>query len=93
MHIIGTIHSGEYAAASHLTILNLGDKFPDQTVSLIIKEDALNRFPNNPIAYYNNKNVSVKGFLEKTGGKLQIVLNDSSQIALPVRVKRNYKSP
>jgi hypothetical protein len=63
-------------------LLNVGAKYPNQLLTLVIWGDDRSKFKDDPEKTYMNKNVRMAGKVEMYKGKPQIVLHDEKQITI-----------
>ena len=61
-------------ATDKITQINLGDKFPNSPLTVIIFPGSYKNFKVLPAELYSNKNICVKGKVEDYKGKAQIVI-------------------
>jgi DNA/RNA endonuclease YhcR with UshA esterase domain len=64
------------------TLLNIGDFYPDQKLTIIILERHLKNFSYIPVEYLNGKSVCVTGEIYLYKGKPQIKVKNESQIVI-----------
>lgn len=76
---ITTAKSGE-ATSDSPTILNMAGEDPNQLLTLIIDGKDRGNFNSPPETYYLDKQISVTGRVELSGGKPQIVVQNKNQI-------------
>lgn len=69
-------------------LLAMGDPFPNQIITLVIKVADKNKFP---VTLYQNTDIIATGVLELYDGKLQMLINDPKQISTVTRVIHNDK--
>ena len=67
----------EYPAT---TQINLGGKFPNNPLTIIIFAKNYSKFSKSPVELFTDKNVCVKGKIEEYKGKFQIVLESEEDI-------------
>ncbi|PWK74248.1 hypothetical protein LX99_04050 [Mucilaginibacter oryzae] len=89
-NVIGKIYGGKYLDKHQLTLLYLGASNRNQVLTIVIKGDDRNKFRQAPEVLFKDKVVVVKGITSTYEGKLQIVVSDTSQIAITGKVRRNY---
>ncbi len=80
--ITGKIYSGRYLHNSKgaPTLLNMGDMFPNQLLTLVVWGSDRKNFSNLPEIFYINKNVRVSGKVTLFKEKPQLVLYSEKQI-------------
>lgn len=76
------VYSTRYFESSGMTLLNLGAAYPNQTLTVVIKDDVAGQFPEVPAKYFKGKTICVKGNRELYRGKPQIVVTDAGQITI-----------
>jgi hypothetical protein len=64
------------------TFLNIGAKYPDQKLTIVIWGDVRKKFEGNPEEVFKNKVVCVIGKLETYKDKPQIVIQKTDQISI-----------
>jgi hypothetical protein len=67
-------------SADSLTLLNVGAPFPNQQLTLVIREEARKTFASPPENYYKDKQVCVYGTVTIYNGKPQINIYKQDQI-------------
>lgn len=82
--VCGKVYSGRYLQSSNNspTFLNIGAKYPDQLLTVVIWGDARKEFTGKPEDDYTNKEVCITGKVELYKDKPQIVIRKSSQLKL-----------
>ena len=83
------IFDTKYDSKSNLTYLNVGDNYPLQVLTLIIKGDDRKKFSSPPEIFYKNKEIKVIGIPELVNDKLQVVIHDPSQLIGIIKVITN----
>ena len=78
--IVGIVEDGKYISDKELTLLNIGAKFPNQLLTIVIKGDDRVKFKEAPEELFKGKQIIVSGKLEIYKGKPQIVVSDYEQI-------------
>jgi hypothetical protein len=80
--ITGKIYSGRYLNSSKgsPTLLNMGDLFPNQLLTLVVWGSDRKNFSNAPETFYIGKNVRVSGKVTLFKEKPQLVLYSEKQI-------------
>ena len=63
-------------------LFNMGGKFPNQLLTLVIYGSDRKNFKDAPEIFYKEKNVVVKGKIEEYKGKPQIIVRSPDQIAV-----------
>lgn len=64
------------------TFINIGDKYPNQKLTLVIKGDVRKTFSFLPEKVLVNKNICVKGKVTEYKGKPQIMISNEDQIEI-----------
>jgi hypothetical protein len=88
--VVGQVFGGKYLEKSGVTLLNLGDPYPDQVLTIVIRGDDRKKFKQALEKLYDQKTISVRGITELYQGKLQVVVHDTTQITIVVRTRKNY---
>lgn len=80
--VCGKVYSGRYleSANNTPTFLNIGARYPDQLLTVVIWGDARKEFPGKPEDDYTNKEVCVTGKVELYKDIVQIVIRKISQL-------------
>lgn len=60
--------------------LNIDGAYPNQVLTVVIWADSQKNFSNKPAEFYTGKSVCIYGKLEKYREKLQIVIQNESQL-------------
>lgn len=69
-------------SAEKITQMNIGGKFPNSPLTIIIFASSYGNFPTPPAETYKDKNVCVTGRLEEYKGKAQIVVDSASDLII-----------
>jgi hypothetical protein len=69
-------------ATSSITQINLGGKYPNAPLTIIIFAKSYNNFTTPAEELYKNKNICVKGTIEEYKGKAQIVVEKPEDITI-----------
>lgn len=79
-----TVCSKVYSLRSteKITQINLGDKFPNNLLTMIIFGGNYAKFKSNPAELFANKNICVTGKIEEYKGKLQIIVENPGDIKI-----------
>lgn len=85
IEIASYIFNTEYFPDYDVTLLSVGDRSPNQVLTLIIRGDDRNNFKSPPEIYYRNRDVKISGVLQSNNGKLEIPIKSPSQIAIVVK--------
>ena len=64
------------------TFINIGAKYPDQKLTLVIKGDVRKTFSFVPEKVLSDKNICVKGKITEYKGKPQIMIDNEDQIEI-----------
>ncbi len=80
--ICSKIYGSKYleSAKDPLTLLDVGGKYPDNFLTIVIHDDAKKLFKKPPEEYYKGAQVCVTGRIQIFKGKPEIVVNDPQQI-------------
>jgi len=79
--VCGVVASTKYLSSkSKMTFLNLGRPFPDHVFTAVIPESARAKFQAPPDEFYKGKTICVTGVITTHNDKLQIMVDDPSQI-------------
>lgn len=70
------------AGENKLIYINFGGKYPDHKFTAVIFPKDQPKFPYNPVELLKDKNICITGKITEYKGKLQIVLNDPSQLVI-----------
>jgi hypothetical protein len=65
-----------------ITQISVGDKFPNNPLTVIIFGSSYSKFKLNPGEMFANKNICVTGKIEDYKGKLQIIVNSPEDITI-----------
>lgn len=84
VRLCGKIYSARYLESSikQPTLLNMGDKFPNQHLTVVIYGDDRAKFGYKPEQTLLDKNICITGKVELYRDKPQIVINDPFLIKL-----------
>jgi len=63
-----------------ITQINIGGKFPNTPLTVVIFGKSYANFPGNPEELYKDKNICVKGKIEEYKGKAQIIVENPGDI-------------
>lgn len=77
------IYGGKYLENSKgsPTFLNVGAKYPDALLTLVIWNDVRLKFSHQPIEqFFNNKNVMITGVIKEYKGKPEIIIYNQNQM-------------
>jgi len=82
--VCGHIYDTYYAVRTENTptFLNMGAKYPDQKLTVVIWGDIRKKFEGNPEEVFKNKKVCVVGKLETYKDQPQIVIQKTDQISI-----------
>jgi len=80
--ICDKVYSTRYFKSSGMTLLNLGAPYPNQTLTVVIRDDVANQFPDEPAKYFRGKTICVSGEQELYKGRPQIVIRNKDQIKI-----------
>jgi len=82
--VCGKVYSVRYLESSNNTptFLNIGAKYPDQLLTVVIWGDARKEFTGKPEDDYTNKEVCIIGKVELYKDKPQIVIRKANQLKL-----------
>ena len=82
--VCGKVFSSRYMSNAEKTptFLNIGAKYPDQKLTVVIWGEVRKQFPGMPEQDYYNKEICITGKLELYKEKPQIVIKSSGQIEL-----------
>jgi hypothetical protein len=80
--ICDKVYSTRYFKSSGMTLLNVGAAYPDQTLTVVIKDDVAVQFPEAPERYFRGKKICVSGQQELYRGMPEIVIHKASQISI-----------
>jgi len=69
-------------ATDKITQINLGDRFPNSPLTIVIFASSYKNFKVGPAEMYNDKNICVKGRIEVYKGKAQIIVDDPYDIMI-----------
>ncbi|MBW4890057.1 hypothetical protein KXQ82_10035 [Mucilaginibacter sp. HMF5004] len=78
--ISSKVFSARFLDQSSIVFLNVGAKFPDSPLTIVIKGDDLKKFKENPADTFKDKTITVTGTLVDYKGKAEIVVTDPAQI-------------
>ncbi len=81
------------SANDPVTLLNMGDKYPNNPLSIVIRSDARKLFKNPPEEYYKGAQVCVTGKIQIYKEKPEIVINRPEQIQEIIMDKSPVKDP
>ena len=87
--ILVAVFDTKYIEKLDITYLNVGDNYPNQVLTLVIKGEDRKKFTHPPETYYKNRELKIVGIPELYNGKLQIVIHDPSQIIESVKTVTN----
>ena len=80
--ICSKVYGGKYLEKSGVTLLNVGGKYPDALLTLVIKDENRTAFTNKPEEYYTGKEVCFIGKIRIYKGKPEIELYSEKAISL-----------
>ena len=82
--VCGQVYDTYYAVRTENTptFLNIGAKYPNQLLTVVIWGDVRKKFENNPEEVFKDKQVCVIGKLETYKDKPQIVVQKTYQISI-----------
>jgi micrococcal nuclease len=82
--VCGKIYSTRYLdrAERKPTLLNVGDHYPMQKLTVVIFEEDRSKFPPKPEEYFSNTQVCISGVVIDYNGKPEIVMRDIKQIEI-----------
>ncbi len=80
--ICAKVFGGKYLEKSGVTLLNVGGKYPDAPLTLVIKDENRAAFSNKPEEYYNGKQVCFIGKIRMFKGKPEVELYSEKAISL-----------
>lgn len=85
--VCGKIFSARFLATAKRkpTLLNVGDLFPNQKLTVVIFEEDKGKFSPKPEVYFLNKQVCISGVIIDYDGKPEIVVRNSNQIEISAR--------
>ena len=69
-------------ASDKITQINVGDKFPNNPLTIVIFAKSYQNFKTKPEEMYKDKNICVKGKIETYQGKAQIVVEQPEDIII-----------
>jgi hypothetical protein len=76
------VYGGKFFSASDMTILNLGEAYPNQKMSVVIYGKDRSKWIEDPIKLYEGKRICVKGKQIEYQGKPEIVVADPAEIEI-----------
>lgn len=74
------IYGGIHLKGNKLTLLNVGAKYPDQPLTLVIKDEDRVKFKKPPEEEFKGQLVSISGVVSEYNGKPQIIVTESKQL-------------
>jgi micrococcal nuclease len=74
------VYSTKLIDGSNMTLLNLGDYYPKQLLTVVIKGKDRSKFKDAPETYFKGKNVCVTGKIVDYKGNPEVVVNEPSAI-------------
>ncbi len=82
--VCGYVSGTNYATGSKgaPTFINFDKPYPNHTFTVLIWGSDRSKFPSSPETYYRSKMVCATGLIEAYGGKPEIVVTTSSQLAI-----------
>ncbi len=82
--ICGKVMGGRFFENSEKqhTLLNVGDVYPNNPLTIVIEGDVRKKFTFKPEEFYLNKDVCITGEIKDYKGKPEIVVTETSQIAV-----------
>lgn len=69
-------------ATEKITQINVGDKFPNNPLTIIISSSNYAKFKTSPGELFANKNICVTGKIQDYKGKLQIIVDNPDDIKI-----------
>jgi len=78
--ICDKVYGARYLDRTSLTLMNLGNEFPNQLLTVVIKGNDRNKFRFKPEEVYAHKKICVTGRVTEYAGKPQIVVTEPRQI-------------
>jgi hypothetical protein len=80
--LMAKIYGGKYleSAQGTPTFLNVGDRYPDAPLTLVIWGDTRKKFTTTPETIYTGKNVTITGKLILYKNRPEIIITDPNQI-------------
>lgn len=81
------------SAKDPVTLLNMGDKYPNNPISLVIRSEARKLFKDPPEEYYKGTQVCVTGRIQIYKEKPEIVITNPAQIQEIVQDQSPVKQP
>ncbi len=85
----GVVFGGKYFDSSKgsPTFLNIGAKYPDALLTLVIWGDVRNKFTHQPIEkFFDGKRIVIYGVIQTYKDKPEIVINNPNQIQEMIKV-------
>ena len=82
--VCGHVYDTYYAVRTENTptFINIGAKYPDQKLTVVIWGDVRKKFEGNPEEVFKNKQICITGKLEIYKDKPQIVIRKTDQISI-----------
>jgi len=80
--ICSKVFGGKYLSNAGVTLLNVGGKYPDALLTLVIKDAARPAFTNKPEEFYTDKEVCITGKISMFKGKPQIEVYNETAISV-----------
>jgi hypothetical protein len=68
-------------ALDNITFLNFGGSFPLAPLTLVVFKSSRSKFSQEPAILYDKKRICITGKLIEYKGKLQIVINEGTQVS------------
>lgn len=76
------VFGSRYLERTSLTVLYLGNEFPNHLLMVVIRGDDREKFKWKPESYFKGKRICVSGTVSEYGGKPRIVVTDPVQITI-----------
>ena len=80
--VCGNIAGGKFLESANITFIDMGDRHPNELLTIVIKGDDRKKFTEAPETAFKGKKVCVTGQIIDYKGKPEIIVTDPAQIVL-----------
>jgi len=80
--VCGKVYGTKFLGKSQMTFIDLGARYPNALLTIVIFEKARAYFPESPETLYVDKQICVTGVIKEYKDKMQIVVDSPKEIVV-----------
>lgn len=80
VYTCGKVYSTKVIQSNGMILMNVGGEFPDAHLTIVIYNNSLKNFDDNPEKFYKGKNICVSGKIKMYKGRPEIIINTKHDI-------------